>query len=64
MLNEIQTLLPHGYCFSWQKDLVTLHVVANILTALAYFTIPVILWTFSRRRTDLDRKRREIHARP
>jgi signal transduction histidine kinase len=53
MLNDIQTLLPHGYCFSWQKDLVTLHVVANILIAVAYFTIPVTLWTFARRRTDL-----------
>lgn len=53
MLNEIQTFLPHGYCFSWQKDLVSLHVVANVLIAAAYFTIPVTLWTFVRRRTDL-----------
>lgn len=53
MLNEIQTLLPHGYCFSWQKDLVSLHVVANTLIAIAYFTIPVTLWAFVRRRADL-----------
>ena len=54
MVNELQTLLPHGYCFSWQKDLVLLHVVANVLIAVAYFTIPVTLWTFVRRRTDLS----------
>ena len=53
MLNEIQSLLPHGYCFSWQKDLLSLHTVANILIAVAYFTIPVTLWTFVRRRADL-----------
>lgn len=54
MVNELQTLLPHGYCFSWQKDLVLLHVIANVLIAVAYFTIPVTLWTFVRRRTDLS----------
>jgi light-regulated signal transduction histidine kinase (bacteriophytochrome) len=54
MVNELQTLLPHGYCFSWQKDLVLLHVVSNMLIAIAYFTIPITLWTFVRRRTDLS----------
>ncbi|MFH1815911.1 MAG: ATP-binding protein [Pseudomonadota bacterium] len=54
MVNELQTLLPHGYCFSWQKDLLLLHVVANLLIAVAYFTIPATLWTFVRRRTDLS----------
>ena len=54
MMNELQTLLPHGFCFSWQKDLVLLHVVANMLIAIAYFTIPVTLWAFVRRRSDLS----------
>jgi hypothetical protein len=53
IVNELQTLLPHGYCFSWQKDLVLLHVVANMAIALAYFAIPIILWIFVRRRQDL-----------
>lgn len=52
-MNELQTLLPHGYCFSWQKDLVLLHVLANMAIALAYFAIPIILWIFVRRRSDL-----------
>jgi light-regulated signal transduction histidine kinase (bacteriophytochrome) len=52
-MNDIQTFLPHGYCFSWQQDLLLLHVVADSLIALAYFTIPVTLWRFVRRRTDL-----------
>jgi signal transduction histidine kinase len=53
MVNGIQTLLPHGYCLSWQADLLLLHVVSDSLIALAYFSIPVTLWVFVRRRTDL-----------
>jgi light-regulated signal transduction histidine kinase (bacteriophytochrome) len=54
MVNDLQTLLPHGYCFSWQKDLLLLHVVANVLIVLAYFSIPITLWSFVRRREDLS----------
>lgn len=50
---ELNTLLPHGYCFSWQRDLLLLHVLSDTLIALAYFTIPVTLWVFVRRRADL-----------
>ncbi len=51
-MTELNTLLPHGYCFSWQRDLL-LHVLSDTLIALAYFTIPVTLWVFVRRRADL-----------
>lgn len=50
---ELNTLLPHGYCFSWQRDLLLLHVLSDTLIALAYFTIPITLWVFVRRRVDL-----------
>ena len=53
MTNGIQTLLPHGYCLSWQPDLLLLHIASNALIALAYFSIPVTLWVFVRRRADL-----------
>lgn len=53
-MEEIGGLLPHGYCFSWQKDLLLLHILSDGLTALAYFSIPVALWSFVRRRTDLE----------
>jgi signal transduction histidine kinase len=52
-MTELNTLLPHGYCFSWQRDLLLLHVLSDTLIALAYFTIPVTLWVFVRRRADL-----------
>lgn len=52
-MTELNTLLPHGYCFSWQRDLLLLHVLSDTLIALAYFTIPITLWVFVRRRADL-----------
>ena len=44
--------IPHGYCFVWKTELVWLHVVADFLIALAYFSIPVILFYFVRRQQD------------
>lgn len=44
---------PHGYCYLWNPGLVWLHVVSDLLIALAYFTIPVTLIWFVRKRRDL-----------
>ncbi|WP_430434623.1 sensor histidine kinase [Methyloversatilis sp.] len=52
-MTELNTLLPHGYCFSWQRDLLLLHVLSDTLIALSYFTIPITLWVFVRKRADL-----------
>ena len=45
--------LPHGVCFLWDETLLLLHVVSDSLIALAYFSIPVALIVFVRRRKDL-----------
>jgi PAS domain S-box-containing protein len=45
--------MPHGYCYLWNPGLVWLHVVSDALIALAYFTIPVVLILFIRKRRDL-----------
>src|SRR3981189_2305389 len=45
--------MPHGYCYLWNTDLVRLHVVSDSLIALAYFSIPVTLVYFIRKRRDL-----------
>jgi PAS domain S-box-containing protein len=45
--------MPHGYCYLWDRGLVWLHVVSDTLIALAYFSIPVTLVYFVRRRRDL-----------
>ena len=45
--------LPHGHCFLWQPDLLWLNVVSDGLITLAYFSIPLTLLYFVRRRADL-----------
>ena len=44
---------PHGYCYSWDRGLVALHVLSDTLIALAYFSIPITLVYFVRKRRDL-----------
>ena len=46
--------MPHGMCYQWQSDILTLHIVADSLIALAYFSIPFTLLYFVRRRKDLQ----------
>jgi signal transduction histidine kinase len=46
-------LLPHGFCFTWIPALLWLHVLGDALIGLAYVSIPITLWVFVRRRTDL-----------
>lgn len=45
--------MPHGYCYLWKPGLVWLHVISDALIALAYFSIPVTLIYFIRKRRDL-----------
>ena len=42
--------MPHGHCYLWTPSLVWLNVIADTLTAFAYFSIPLTLVTFFRRR--------------
>lgn len=44
---------PHGHCFLWTKSLLMLYVFSDFLIALSYYTIPVALIMFARRRRDL-----------
>ena len=46
------TYLPHGYCLSWQPGLIALHVIADLLIAIAYLSIPIVIYVFVRRRPD------------
>lgn len=44
--------MPHGYCLLWFPDLLWLHVGSDLLIGVAYFTIPVILFYFIRKRRE------------
>lgn len=50
------TLIPHGYCVAWQPGLIAALVIGNLLIALAYFTIPLVILRFIRQRKDIDFK--------
>ena len=51
-LFDIKDLIPHGFCLSWSPLLLWLHVISDLLIALAYYSIPVTLIYFIRRRKD------------
>ncbi len=42
--------LPHGYCLLWRPDILALHAVSDVLIAAAYFSIPLAILAFVRRR--------------
>jgi signal transduction histidine kinase len=46
-------LTAHGFCLSWAPGLVALHAGADAVIGLAYFSIPLALFAFVRRRRDL-----------
>lgn len=48
----IKDLIPHGYCLSWSPILLWLHVVSDLLIALAYYSIPLTIVHFIRQRKD------------
>lgn len=45
--------MPHGHCYLWQTPLVWLHVISDLLIALAYFSIPTLLIYFICKRRDV-----------
>ncbi|WP_315876771.1 hypothetical protein [Acaryochloris sp. 'Moss Beach'] len=45
--------MPHGHCYLWQTPLVGLHVISDLLIAVAYFSIPVMLLYFVSKRSDV-----------
>jgi len=47
------SLLPHGYCFTWNPGLLWTHVASDSLIGAAYVSIPVTLIHLVRKRTDL-----------
>lgn len=44
--------IPHGHCYLWQSPLVGLHVVSDLLIAIAYFSITLMLLHIVYQRND------------
>ena len=49
----LERFIPHGHCYLWKPGLVGLHLVSDVLIALAYYSIPLTLIHFVRKRHDL-----------
>ena len=45
--------LPHGSCYLWNPAVLWLNVISDALIALAYYTIPILLFSLARKRRDL-----------
>ncbi len=51
--NTPGSLLPHGYCFTWNPTLLWTHVISDSLIGAAYVSIPVTLVHLLRKRRDI-----------
>lgn len=47
------SFIPHGHCYLWRPGLLWLNILSDSIIALAYYSIPVTLVYFVRKRQDL-----------
>ncbi len=53
MLSE-RGLAPHGYCLLWDPALIWTNVLADAVTGLSYFSIPLVIARFLTKRRDVQ----------
>lgn len=51
-----ENFIPHGHCYLWKPELVWLHILSDSLIALSYYSIPLTLMYFVRKRQDVPFK--------
>lgn len=45
---------PHGFCLAWNPWVLWLHIWADLLIAISYFSLPILILQFLRRRGTRD----------
>ena len=45
--------MPHGHCYAWTPSILWASVTSDVIIAISYFSIPVALLYFMRKREDL-----------
>ncbi|MBW4621372.1 MAG: hypothetical protein KME17_18680 [Cyanosarcina radialis HA8281-LM2] len=40
-LLAVRVFIPHGHCYLWKPELVSLHVISDMSIAIAYYSIPL-----------------------
>lgn len=53
---DTSRFMPHGHCYLWQGSILWPTVIGDALTAVAYFSIPFMLFYLARQRRDLVHK--------
>lgn len=46
--------MPHGHCYFWNPLLLALHTLSDVTIALAYYSIPLALTIFLRKKKDFE----------
>ncbi|MDN3648180.1 PAS domain S-box protein [Reinekea marina] len=49
--------MPHGQCYFWQPTLLLSHVMADLVISASYFSIPIAIWIFIKKRPDIEFRR-------
>jgi signal transduction histidine kinase len=42
--------MPHGHCYFWRPEIIWLHVISDVLMTIAYYSIPLLIWSFVRKK--------------
>ena len=50
----VSDFMPHGMCYLWNPTVLWLNVGSDALITISYYAIPILLFTFARRRRDLN----------
>jgi PAS domain S-box-containing protein len=48
--------MPHGHCYLWQPHILWTNVISDLLIAIAYFSIPVAILIFIKKRPDVGHR--------
>ena len=46
--------MPHGHCYLWLPEILWMHVTSDAIVAAAYYSIPISILAFVRKRRDVD----------
>jgi PAS domain S-box-containing protein len=48
--------MPHGHCYWWTPEILWLNVISDVFIAIAYFSIPIAIYYFVKKRPGLEFK--------
>lgn len=49
-----KSFMPHGHCYLWQPEVLWSQAISDVVTALAYFAIPIMLFLVIKRQILLE----------